>query len=174
MAFVRKRTTKTGVVSTALVESYRQEGKPRQRVIANLRGAESLRAAHGRLAAERDRLREERQRLEPDIKGAAEFYELFTSATVNGRVWSAEERKEIDRLLRRRRGILKRAGEVDAQLALIQREGAAVKKHCTASADELRAEAANHAKRLHDAECFDLGLKLRHSAGFRRKVLGEA
>jgi hypothetical protein len=36
---VRKRTTKAGTVSTALVESYRDDqGRPRQRLIANLHG----------------------------------------------------------------------------------------------------------------------------------------
>ena len=41
------------MISTALVESYRQDGKIRHRLIANLHGAESLVAAVGRLAAER-------------------------------------------------------------------------------------------------------------------------
>ena len=46
MAYVRKRTTKAGSVSTTLVESYRDEtGRPRQRVLANLHGEpDTLRA----------------------------------------------------------------------------------------------------------------------------------
>jgi hypothetical protein len=46
MAYVRKRTTKAGTVSTALVESYRDDqGRPRQRLIANLHGeSDPLRA----------------------------------------------------------------------------------------------------------------------------------
>jgi hypothetical protein len=39
MAYIRRRTTKAGSVSTALVESYRDEkGRPRQRLLANLHG----------------------------------------------------------------------------------------------------------------------------------------
>src|SRR5262249_10915318 len=39
MAFVRKRITKAGSVSTTLVEAYRDDqGRPRQRVLANLHG----------------------------------------------------------------------------------------------------------------------------------------
>jgi hypothetical protein len=46
MAYVRQRTTKTGAVSTALVESYRDaQGRPRQRLLANLHGEpDTLRA----------------------------------------------------------------------------------------------------------------------------------
>jgi hypothetical protein len=170
MAFVRKRTTKTGAISTALVESYRKDGKPRHRVLANLHGAESLTDALGRLAAERDKLRKEREQLEPDIKGAAQFYDTFTGATINGHAWTQEERKEIDRLLRMRRRVLKRANEIDARLAVIQHEGVAIKKHSTASADEIRVEAEKHAKRLHDAELEELGRKLM-MAGDRNKFI---
>ena len=60
MAFIRKRTTRRGVISTALVESYRQDGKIRHRLIANLHGAESLVAALGWLAAKNEAVRKER------------------------------------------------------------------------------------------------------------------
>lgn len=163
MAFVRKRTTKTGVISTALVESYRKDGKPRHRVLANLHGAESLTVALGRLAAERDKLRKERQQLEPNIEPAEEFYRVMTGATMAGQVWSAEERKEIDQLLKQRKRLLKRVAEIDARLVAIQAEGVAIKKHCQGSADEIRAEAAKHAKHLQDNEAFELGLRAMQS-----------
>ena len=51
MAFVRKRVTKTGTVSSALVEAYRDEGRPRQRVLVNLHGAETTLEAMAKLAA---------------------------------------------------------------------------------------------------------------------------
>ena len=73
MAFIRKRTTRRGVISTALVESYRQDGKIRHRLIANLHGAENLVAALGRLAAEREAVRKERAELEPSIRTPKSF-----------------------------------------------------------------------------------------------------
>jgi hypothetical protein len=174
MAFVRRRTTKTGVISTALVESYRdKDGKPRHRILANLHGADSLPEALGRLAAERDRFRKERATLEPDLAASEEFYSVFTGATMDGHVWSADERKEIDRLLRTRRRIRKRAAEIDARLAAIQKDGVAIKKRCTVPETEIQAEATKWLKRLHDAECLELGMKMHSSAAFRRKVLGE-
>ena len=148
MAFIRKRTTRRGVISTALVESYRQDGKIRHRLIANLHGAESLVAALGRLAAKNEAVQKERAELEPSIPHAEEFYQVITTAVRNGHVWSADERKEIDRLLRDRKRLLKRMTAIDKQLERNQREGAAIKKHCTATADQIRAEAHKHAKKL--------------------------
>ena len=136
------------MISTALVESYRQDGKIRHRLIANLHGAESLVAALGWLAAKNEAVRKERAELEPSIPHAEEFYQVITTAVRNGHVWSAEERKEIDRLLRDRKRLLRRMTAIDKQLERIQREDAAIKKHCTATADEIRAEAHKHAKKL--------------------------
>ena len=73
---------------------------------------------------------------------------MITTAVRNGHVWSPDERKEIDRLLRDRKRLLKRMTAIDKQLERIQREGTAIKKHCTATADEIRAEAHKHAKKL--------------------------
>jgi hypothetical protein len=52
------------------------------------------------------------------------------------------------RLLRDRKRLLKRMTAIDKQLERIQRERAAIKKHCTATADEIRVEAHKHAKKL--------------------------
>jgi len=117
MAFIRRRITKTGVVSTALVESYRgSDGKPRHRLIANLHGAETLTAALGRLAALRDRLRNERVGLESERPDAEKFYETVTLDTLHGRVWSAAEGKEIDPLMKARKRLLKRLAEIETEL----------------------------------------------------------
>ena len=161
MAYIKRRTTKSGDLSTALVESYRNEaGKPRQRILANLHGAESLVAALGRLAAERDRLRKERHQLEPDIPHMEKFYEVVTLNTLNGHRYGDEERKEIDLLMKARKRLLKRIAEIDAQLDGIQKDGATIKRHCQASSDEIRAEAQIHAKRLHEFDCVKLGLEM--------------
>ncbi len=157
MAFIRKRKTRTGVVSTALIESYRGENGPRHRVLANLHGTHTLIAALGRLAALRSRLRNERARLEPDIGPAEKFYQVMTSATLAKKVWTSEQRKEIDQLLRARKRLLRRVAKIDSQLDKIQREGVAIKKHCTTTDTEIRAEAAKWAKRLEDDEALELG-----------------
>ena len=52
-----------------------------------------------------------------------------------------------DRLLRDRKRLLKRMTAIDKQPQRIQRERAAIKKHCTATADEIRVEATD-AKKL--------------------------
>ncbi|HBF60395.1 MAG TPA: hypothetical protein DDW48_02795 [Methyloceanibacter sp.] len=168
MAFIKRRITKAGTTSTALVESYRGEGGPRQRVIANMHGMESLAVALGRLAALRHRLRVERAELERDLAPAEEFYRVMTSNTLGGRVWTAEERKEIDRLMRDRKRLLKRVAEIDKQLAQIQKEGAAIKKYCAATNEEIRAEADSYAKRLDEDKAFELGLK--EMAKMRRRI----
>ena len=149
------------MISTALVESYRQDGKIRHRLIANLHGAESLVAALGWLAAKNEAVRKERAELEPSIPHAEEFYQVITTAVRNGHVWSADERKEIDRLLRDRKRLLKRMTAIDKQLERIQREGTAIKKHCTATADEIRAEANKHAKKLDQDVAMEPMSKLR-------------
>jgi hypothetical protein len=72
MAFVRQRTTKTGSISTTLVESYRdQNGRPRQRILANLHGEPDTLQALVKLAAMRDTLLErlEEEHAEPRNRG---------------------------------------------------------------------------------------------------------
>src|SRR6478672_2127234 len=116
MAYVKRRTTKTGAISTTLVESYRDErGRPRQRILANLHGAEDTLHALARLAVHRDRLRKERKGLEPDIEPCEKFYEVVTLNTLHGHIYS--ERKEIDSILSARKKLLKRVAEIDSRLA---------------------------------------------------------
>ena len=103
----------------------------------------------------------ERAELEPSIPHAEEFYQVITTAVRNGHVWSPDDRKEIDRLLRDRKRLLKRMTAIDKQLERIQREDAAIKKHCTASADEIRAEANKHAKKLDQDVAMEPMSKLR-------------
>jgi hypothetical protein len=61
MTYIRRRNTKAGSVSTALVESYRDEkGRPRQRLLANLHGEPDTVSALAKLEFKRDALRNER------------------------------------------------------------------------------------------------------------------
>jgi transposase len=152
MAYVRCRTTKTGVLSTALVESYTDgNGRPRQRLLANLHGAEDTLHALARLAAQRNRLRKERSKLEPDIEPAQRFYETITLNTLHGHVFSPAQRQEIDPLLKASKKLLKRVAEIDARLVKIHKEGAVIKRHCFASDAEIRAEVPKYEKELDDA-----------------------
>ena len=62
--FRKKRTTRRGLVSIARVEVASAGREVRQRLIANLHGAESLVGALGQLAAEMEAVGKERAKLE--------------------------------------------------------------------------------------------------------------
>jgi chromosome segregation ATPase len=160
MAYVRRRTTKAGAVSTALIESYRNgSGQPRQRLLANLHGEPDTLTALAKLAAQRETLRKEREALATDKMTADEFYEAVTQNALQGRQYGAPERKEIDDLMRKRERLLRRLAKVEADLASIQKDGAIIKKHCSATPDEIQAAVRAYKKELDDAECMVLGLE---------------
>ncbi len=164
MAFVRRRTTTSGGpfttpgVCTTLVESYRDaSGRPRQRILANLHGEATTLEALAKLAALRERLREEKAGLDRDLKDADKFYSWFTTASLDGHKFSAEEKKDIDRLLPARERLIKRAKKVDVTLARIAKDGAAIKKHCDASPAEIQAAIRKYKKALRDSEALAAG-----------------
>jgi hypothetical protein len=85
MAYIRTRTAKGGTISTTLVEAYRDEqGRPRQRVLANLHGETGLLKALAKLAAQREALRKEKEALAADAVAANKFYEIVTQKTLSG------------------------------------------------------------------------------------------
>jgi len=113
MAYVRKRSTKAGSISTALVEAYRDDqGRPRQRLLANLHGEPDTLRALAKLTTKRDVLlgRREEEHAEPNNRGAG--FVLVTERALT------EHNRHI------------------AQLAAIERDMAVLIKHCTASDDE--------------------------------------
>ena len=161
MPHVRQRITKAGSASTALVESYRDgEGRPRQRLLANLHGEPDPLRALAKLAAQRDLLRKEKETLATDQIQANQFYEIVTQKTLHGHRYSAPERKEIDGLMRDRDRLLKRLAKVERDLATIAKDGAIIKKHCTAAPDEIQAAIKAYKLELRDAECLVLGLEM--------------
>jgi hypothetical protein len=167
MAYVRTRTTKAGSVSTALVEAYRDEqGCPRQRLLANLHGQPDTLKALAMLAGQREALRKERERLAADAVYADQFYEGITQNALQGRQYSDTERKEIDGWLRKRERLLKRLAKVDGALAAIARDGVVIKKHCTATSDEIQAAIRAYKEELQNAEALALG------AGLSRIMMG--
>ena len=69
MPFVRRRGN-----STTLVEAYRDAaGRPRQRVLANLRGTRSPLDALAKLAGLRERIRAEKKDVLSTLKNADEY-----------------------------------------------------------------------------------------------------
>jgi chromosome segregation ATPase len=156
-----RETTRAGTISTALVEAYRdKQGRPRQRVLANLRGEPDPLKALAKLAAQRQALRKESKALVAEAEAANRFYEVVTQNALHGFQYSAEQRKEIDDLMRQRERLLRRLAKVEASLATIEKEGAIIKKHCTASPDEIQAAIRAYKTELRDAEALVFGLEL--------------
>ena len=166
MAYVRKRTSRSGSVSTALVESYRDDqGRPRQRILANLHGEPNTLRALAKLAAQRELLRKERDSLAAQVPDANRFYETVTSNALHGRQYSNAERREIDTLMRQRAQLLKRLTTVEAALALIQKDGPVIQKHCSATAEKKQAAIRAYKKRLENAQALALGAEFgKHEA----------
>jgi len=119
MAYVRKRTTKAGSLSTTLVESYRDKsGRPRQRVLANLHGEPDTLRALAKLAAKHDVLlgQREEEHAEPSNRGAGFVLVTERALTEHNR----------------------RLAQIDRQLTAIERDMAALDIHCRASDDEFQ------------------------------------
>jgi hypothetical protein len=90
-------------------------------------------SALAKLAARRDDLRKEQDALAADAVAANQFYEIVTLNTLHGKQYSSEERKEIDALMKQRGHLLARMAKIEADLAVIQKDGVAIKKHCSAT-----------------------------------------
>jgi hypothetical protein len=153
MPYARTRTTKAGSLSTALVESYRDKnGRPRQRVLANLHGEPDTLRALAKLAVLHDLLSKqlEEDHAEPSHEGAG-----FVLVT--------------DRALTQHNH---RMVQIDRQLAAIERDMAVIIEHCTADDDEFQ-EAVQRYRREY-CEAFEHALVLamarkQADAALRRK-----
>jgi hypothetical protein len=158
MAFIRRRTTASGGLSTTLVEAYRDaSGKPRQRVLANMYGAGTSLEALARLAALRERLRKEKAQLESEIEATSAVYRAITTMSLHGHQFPPAERKGVDQFLSSRNHVVKRLKKVDAALARIQKDGTAIKKHCNASPNEIQRAIRQYKKQLDEAEAVVFG-----------------
>ncbi len=146
MAFVRKRKAGDGLMglgeatlSTTLVESYRDaEGRPRQRVLASMHGEKTTLSALAKVAAIRANLREEKADLDKAQAQLAPIYEDWMQAIGTGHRLTKDDRRKCDRVVKMRQDMQIRAGEIESRLAKLNREGAAIKKHCEASDDEIQ------------------------------------
>ena len=138
MAYVRQRTSKAGTPSTALVEAYRDaQGRPRQRLLANLHGETTLLKALAKLTVLRDVLREEMESLLAEVEQVNDD----EAATV-------AERDKVDRLRRR---LWKRFVRIEKLLATIGKDRAAIEQHCTATPDEIQDAIRAHKQEFMDA-----------------------
>ena len=159
MAFVRTRP-RGDSISTALVEAYRdKEGRPRQRLLANLHGEPDLLSALAKLAARRDELRKEQEALAADAVHANQFYETITLNTLQGEQYSAEDRKKIDLGLRLRKRLLVRMAKIETDLVTIQKDGLVIKKHCSATPEQIQDAIKAYKQKRQDAEALALGLE---------------
>src|SRR5258705_3756966 len=113
MTYIRRRNSKAGSLSTALVESYRDEkGRPRQRLLANLYGEPDTVSALAKLEFRLDAMRKNRDELR------------------------AEARSEDDKMMV--------AEFFDDKLAAAENQISTIRKHCSATPDELQAAIAAH------------------------------
>jgi hypothetical protein len=168
MAYVKIRKSTSGAISTALVEAYRDEkGRPRQRILANLHGEPDALSALAKLAARRDALRKEQEKLAVDSVHANQFYEIVTTKTLHGHQYDAAERKDIDRLMKDREHLLQRMAVVEADLAAIQKAGAAIKRHCPATPNEVQAAIRTYKEKLQNAEAMVLGMEYARGLGIK-------
>jgi len=146
-----------------LVEAYRDaDGRPRQRILANLYGAETSLEALAKLAAQRERLRKERASRQSELDNSFEAYGVVTMGGLQGRRFSPVERKMIDRFLSGRRRVEARIKEIDAALARIQKNGVVIRKHCDASQAEIQTAIRQYKKQLDEAETIALGAAFHH------------
>ncbi len=176
MAFVRKRKAGDGLMglgeatlSTTLVESYREaEGRPRQRVLASMHGEKTTLSALAKVAAIRANLREEKADLDKAQAQLAPIYEDWMQAIGTGHRLTKNDRRKCDKVVKMRETMQKRSSEIETRLAKLSREGAAIKKHCTASADEIQAAIRAYKAKVKEAKTFIVGVEFHLSEGKRQ------
>ena len=115
MAFVRRRTTSGGTLVTTLMESFRDDrGRPRQRTLANLHGAESVDEALARVVAVTARLEEFCRAIEAEAISVAQAAATLDGGRDGKLPWEA--RIERDALQSRKRWLRTRARQLRAAL----------------------------------------------------------
>jgi hypothetical protein len=145
MPHIVKRTTKAGSLSTAFVEAYRDDqGRPRKRLLANLHGETDLLRALAKVALLREALRKERTEL-------SEALDRFDD------IVCAHPMEQFDRIVRAKDQAATRLKRVDSQLAAIQRDGVAIKKHCAATASQVQEAIRGLKNEIRDLEYAQLG-----------------
>ncbi len=166
MAFIRKRRTSSGNLSTALVEPYRDSaGRPRQRVLANLYGCETTLEALAKLSAQRLRLRHERKEIESMLAKTAEWaavaVRLATDPAERKRIGvTAQEYRDLSQLMRDRKKAKTRLDRIDALLGRIQKDGAVIRKHVDGTEQDVQKAIREYQERFDKAEKMIMGTEI--------------
>jgi hypothetical protein len=131
MPFVRRRTAKSGSISTALVEAYRDEsGRPRQRILANLHGEPDTLRALAKLKYQQADLRKHRDSQWAEVQASNEYEPDFVAEYF---------------------------AELDADLAAIDKEISTLEKHCRATPGKIRAAIREHEEALNNVVVVAMG-----------------
>ena len=166
MAFIRKRRTSSGNLSTALVEPYRDSvGRPRQRVLVNLYGCETTLEALAKLSAQRLRLRQEREQITTMLKETNEWALAAINiaadpAKARQLDLSAQEHRELGKLLKDRKKAKARLARIESLLKRVQKDGAVIRKHVDAAPHEIQQAIKDYQGRLDKAEMMIQGVDM--------------
>lgn len=173
MAFVRRRTTPSGTLVTTLMESFRdQQGRPRQRTLANLHGAESADEAVARLAAVMARLEE----LCRAVEAEAEAVARATTPLAGGREarlpWEA--RIERGALESRGRWLKARGAQLRSSLAALDADRTKLEAHRTWDDAKLQRAIKREGRALDAAAKAAVGERLAAQSLERRRARSDA
>jgi len=142
MPFVRTRTTKAGTLSTALVEAYRDEqGRPRQRLLANLHGETDTLRALAKIWVRCEGLDEHSKELMAEYDQADEKTKGWRAKLILG------NERERDRFLK---------------------DGLVLEQHCTATPEQLQAAMTAYSQALREAALRGLGMHFEFAQRIRK------
>ena len=173
MAFVRRRTTSGGTLVTTLMESFRDEqGRPRQRTLANLHGADSPDEALARLAAVMARLEELCHSVEAEARAVAQASAPLAAGREAQLPWKA--RIERGALESRGRWLKARGAQLRAALAALDADRAKLQAHRTWDDARLQRAIKREGRALDDAAKAAVGERLAAKSLERRKAKSDA
>ena len=172
MAFVRRRTTANGTLVTTLMESYRDaEGRPRQRTLANLHGAESADQALARLDAVRTRLERLAAAVESEASSVARAGASFAGRSDAQLPW--EDRIERAALANRSRWLEARKAQLAAALEALATDRDRLAPHRTWDEKQMKRAVAREGKALDKATKTAVGERLVAKSLERRKAVSD-
>ena len=173
MAFVRRRTTPGGTLVTTLMESFRDEqGRPRQRTLANLHGAASADEALARLIAVGARLAQLCQALDAEAEAAER-----ASAPLAGRPEAGlprELRIERAALENRRRWLRDRGAQLHGALAALDADRSKLEAFRTWDDAKLRRAVEREGAALDAAAKAAVGERIAAKSLERRRLKSDA
>ena len=172
MAFVRRRTTANGTLVTTLMESYRDaEGRPRQRTLANLHGADSADQALARLSAVRARLEKLAAAVAAEARSVERAAAAFAGRSDAQLPW--EDRIERAALENRGRWLGERAAQLTAALESLAADCDRLAPHRTWDDKRMKRAEAREGQALDKATKTAVGERLAAKSLERRKAVSD-